>query len=104
MTVDRLLARARAEVLAVARDVLTLGPTFAVLVSLDVEGAHHVGVFTVASIVGMMRLDVDRARAVVAQESTPLPVGQFRVVVNAGSAPVVVVFALESGAALVTAA
>ena len=97
MTVDRLLARARGEVLAVANDVLTLGPTFAVLVSLDVEGDHHVGVFSMASIVGMMGLDVDRACVVVARESAPLASGEFRVVVIASGSPVVVVMSLESG-------
>lgn len=97
MTVDDMLARARPEILRVAPGVLARGSGHAALVSLDAAGVPHVGAFSVASIVGMMGLDGDAARRIVARESTPLPPGEIRVIVIGRGSPVVIVFALESG-------
>ena len=97
MTVDRLLARARADVLRLAPSALARGAGYAILVSLDGEGQHHCGVFAIVDIVGMMGLDEATARRAVDRESGSLRPGRIRVIVISGGSPVVVVFALESG-------
>lgn len=95
MTVDSLLAAARADVLRLAPDVLARGPGYAVLVSLDGDDLPVVDVLPVGAIAVVLGLDCGTAVAMVRRETVRIGAGEFRVVVIGEFSPVVVVMALD---------
>lgn len=80
MTVDTLLAATRAEVLAVACDVIARGPGYAALVSLDGEDRPVVDVLPLASIAWIIGLSLDDTIAMARLESAPLSRRTIRVI------------------------
>ena len=95
MTVDDLLYAARHDLLSLAPQAIARGPSWALLVTPDLDGGAVVALWKVARIAAMLGLVGERARAVVTAETWWTGSDRVRVIVSAqGEAVQVIVMEL----------
>lgn len=91
MSVDNLLVAARDRLLALAPRMIGRCPTWALLVTPDLDGGAVVALWPIRRIARMLGLTGEHARAVVTRERAARGPGEVRVIVCAPGEPVQVV-------------